>query len=86
MNFIVFFISLAFLEGLENSHVKLNRFIQKSIYKSILLATSISLTSPVLAVGLGEHSGCAYPACTSQLEVFHTSLKQCCKNYYNNVY
>ena len=38
----------------------------KSILTSILLTTSIY---PVHATDLGTHSGCAYPACTNQLEV-----------------
>jgi hypothetical protein len=44
------------------------------ISKSLSLITiTLSLNSPVLAVPLGSHTNCAYPTCTSQLDILEAS-------------
>lgn len=49
--------------------VLLQKRILSSLMSSIMIASSIGNIQPVHALDLGTHSGCAYPACTSQLEV-----------------
>lgn len=50
------------------SSITLSKFLKRQI-NTVVVATSLSLPLAAHAVPLGLHSGCAYPACTSQLEV-----------------
>ena len=49
------------------------RFLKRQL-GAAAIATSLATPLAAYSVPLGVHSGCAYPACTTQIEVWYSRL------------
>ena len=69
-SFSVLIASLTVLYNYEAHAIFVNALKRRvSFASSIFVAVSLSFENIAFATPLGEHSTCAYPACTTQLEV-----------------